>query len=145
VEGSFQRRHQLGPDGRETNVMEKAIDFIIGSGNHARTFLHRSPRNTLIELPLGWYADKGGHWAMNPGYDRPDHEGFAAKSPTTACFATTDILRFPKGMNRPFAEPVYLDPLPEGLTASGVTGRAGSTTNWLVPARQRLMQFARRL
>ena len=35
----FQRRHQLGPGGRETNVMEKPIDFIIGSGNHARTFL----------------------------------------------------------------------------------------------------------
>ena len=25
----FQRRHQLGPDRRETNVMEKSVDFIL--------------------------------------------------------------------------------------------------------------------
>jgi hypothetical protein len=30
----------------------------------------------LVELPLAWYADGGGLWAMNPGYDRPDHMGF---------------------------------------------------------------------
>jgi hypothetical protein len=31
----FQRRYQLGP------------------GHHARAYLHRTPRNTLIQLPLG--------------------------------------------------------------------------------------------
>ena len=38
-----------------------------------RSYLSRTSRNTLIELPLAWYAEKGGYWAMNPGYDRPDH------------------------------------------------------------------------
>ena len=36
----FQRRWQIGFDGRETNVEEKQIDFVLGSGNHARTYLH---------------------------------------------------------------------------------------------------------
>ena len=30
----YQRRHQVGSDGKETNVVEKQIDFVVGSGNH---------------------------------------------------------------------------------------------------------------
>jgi tetratricopeptide (TPR) repeat protein len=111
----FQRRHQLGPGRRETNVMEKTIDFIIGSGNHARTFLSRSPRNTLLELPLGWYADKGGHWAMNPGYDRPDHDGFRRKVSYDCMFCHNGYPKIPEGHRHRLAEPVYLDPLPGGI------------------------------
>ena len=111
----FQRRHQLGPDGREANVMEKQVDFVLGSGNHARTFLHRTPRNTLIELPLGWYADKGGHWAMNPGYDRPDHEGFRRQVSYDCMYCHNGYPKIPAGHDQPFAEPVYLDPLPTGI------------------------------
>src|SRR5580658_900561 len=32
----FQRQYQIGFDGRETNVVEKTIDYVLGSGNHAR-------------------------------------------------------------------------------------------------------------
>src|SRR5579864_8903229 len=71
----FQRQYQLDFDGKQTNVSEAEVDFIVGSGDHSRTYLHRTSRNTLIELPLAWYAEKGGYWAMNPGYDRPDHQG----------------------------------------------------------------------
>lgn len=111
----LQRRHQLGPDGLPTNVMEKQIDFVLGSGNHARTFLHRTPRNTLIELPLGWYADNGGHWAMNPGYDRPDHEGFRRKVSYDCMYCHNGYPKIPEGHDQPFAEPVYVDPLPTGI------------------------------
>jgi len=31
----WQRRHQIGWDGKETNFVEKPIDCVIGSGNHA--------------------------------------------------------------------------------------------------------------
>ncbi len=111
----FQRRHQLGADRRQINVMEKTIDFIMGSGNHARTFLHRTPRNTLIELPLGWYADKGGHWAMNPGFDRPDHEGFRRKISYDCMYCHNGYPKIPEGHQQPLAEPVYMDPLPGGI------------------------------
>ena len=36
----FQRRWQLGPDGKQTNVDEKRVDYVLGSGNHSRTYLH---------------------------------------------------------------------------------------------------------
>ncbi|MCZ2147002.1 MAG: tetratricopeptide repeat protein [Bryobacterales bacterium] len=71
------RRHQIDAQGREVNIEEKAIDLFLGSGNHAKTLVHRSSDGRLLELPLTWYAsDKGGYWAMSPGYDRPDHLDF---------------------------------------------------------------------
>jgi predicted CXXCH cytochrome family protein len=65
----YQRRYQVGFDGREVNVDEKEIAFVLGSGDLARTYLSRTTEGTLVELPLGWYAEKGGHWGMSPGYD----------------------------------------------------------------------------
>ena len=67
----YQRRWQIGPDGREINSEELPVDYVMGSGNHARTYLSRKTNGALIELPLAWYSEKGGYWAMNPGYDTP--------------------------------------------------------------------------
>jgi predicted CXXCH cytochrome family protein len=107
----FQRRHQLDSAGREINVMEKRIDYVMGSGNHARTYLHRTPSGGLIELPLGWYAEKGGYWAMNPGYDRPDHEGFRRPITYDCMFCHNAYPRVPAKTG----EPVYVGALPEGI------------------------------
>ena len=65
----YQRRHQLDRDGKETNVVESEIDSVVGSGNHARNYLRRTPEGRLVELPVAWYSEKGGYWAMNPGFD----------------------------------------------------------------------------
>jgi len=72
----FERRHQTGFDGGETNVVEAEIDYVIGSGDHARTYLRRTGEGKLVELPVTWYTEKGGYWAMSPGYSRPDHSDF---------------------------------------------------------------------
>jgi hypothetical protein len=65
----YQRRWQVGFWRQETNIEESRIDYVLGSGNHARSYLHRTARGTFIELPLGWYSEKGGSWAMSPGFD----------------------------------------------------------------------------
>ena len=49
----YQRRWQVGFGGKETNIEESSIDYVLGSGNHARSYLHRTSRGTFIELPLG--------------------------------------------------------------------------------------------
>jgi tetratricopeptide (TPR) repeat protein len=72
----YQRRHQVGFGGKETNVLELEAHYVVGSGNHARTFLHRNPDGRLVQLPVSWYAERGGYWAMSPGYDRADHMDF---------------------------------------------------------------------
>jgi predicted CXXCH cytochrome family protein len=71
-----QRRHQRGFGGKETNVVELAADYVIGSGNHARTFVSRARDGRLMQLPVSWYVDRGGHWDMSPGYDRSAHLDF---------------------------------------------------------------------
>jgi predicted CXXCH cytochrome family protein len=71
--------------------------------------------NTLIELPLGWYAAKGGYWAMNPGYDRPDHEGFRRLITYDCMFCHNAYPAIPAGQEQPFAESVYPGALPEGI------------------------------
>ena len=111
----FQRRWQIDSSGKQIHVMEKQIDYVLGSGNHARTYLHRTPANTLIELPLGWYAEKGGYWAMNPGYDRPDHNGFRRPITYDCMFCHNAYPKIPAKNEKPFAESVYTGPLPEGI------------------------------
>lgn len=69
----FYLRYQTGPKGERINVVEKRIDYVLGSGNHARSYLHRTPDGRLLGLPVAWYTAKGGYWGMAPGYDRADH------------------------------------------------------------------------
>jgi predicted CXXCH cytochrome family protein len=76
---SYLKRHQIDFDGAVTNIFETRIDYRIGSGNHARSYISRTKAGELIELPITWYAENGGYWAMSPGYDRPDHAGFSRK------------------------------------------------------------------
>ena len=121
----YQRRYQIGPDGKETNSVEKQIDYVVGSGNHVRAYLYRTSRNTLIELPLAWYAEKGGAWGMNPGYDRPDHPGFT-RSITNACmFCHNGIPKIAPGSGEAGGEAVFLDQIPEGIDCQRCHGPGG--------------------
>lgn len=109
----FLRRHTLGPDGNPADVVERSADYVIGSGNHARTFLHREADGRLRELPVSWYADRGGYWAMSPGYDRPAHLDFR-RVISTDCMSCHN--GYPRG---PVVDtgsgPRFPEPLPEGI------------------------------
>ena len=114
-----QRRYQLGFEGKETNVEtnvdEKRIDYIVGSGNHMRTYVHRNADGTLIELPLAWYAEKGGYWAMNPGYDAPDYPYARRQIAYDCMFCHNAYPNTPPGHDRLGDRPVYSGKLPEGI------------------------------
>jgi hypothetical protein len=111
----YQRRWQIGFDGKEANLDEKQVDFVLGSGNHSRAFLHRTSRNTLQQLPFGWYAEKGGNWGMNPGYDRPDFPGATRLVGYTCMFCHNAYPKIPAGHAEEGSEAQYLSPLPEGI------------------------------
>jgi predicted CXXCH cytochrome family protein len=122
----YQRRHQIGFDGKETNVLEKEIHFIMGSGAHVRTYLHRTRRNTLVQLPLAWYAENGGYWAMNPGYDRPDHQGFRRKVTYDCMFCHNGYPEAAPVSGERGAEPVFAGRLPEGVDCQRCHGPGGT-------------------
>jgi predicted CXXCH cytochrome family protein len=111
----FQRRWQIGFDGKQTNVDEKRVDYVLGSGNHAKTWLHLTEKNSLEELPLGWYAEKGGYWAMNPGYDRPDYAGSVRPIYYECMSCHNGYPRIPEGEHKDVTQATYLQPLPEGI------------------------------
>ena len=109
----FQRQYQIDYDGKQTDVSESEVDFVVGSGNHSRTYLHRTARNTLIELPLAWYAEKGGYWGMNPGYDRPDHQSRRRLVGNDCMFCHNAYPDIPAGSSLR-SDPVFLS-VPEGI------------------------------
>ncbi len=106
----YQRRWQAGDDGRESNVDELKIDYVMGSGNHTLTYLHRTARGTLIELPLAWYPVDGGTWAMNPGYDVP-HPATRRTIAYECMFCHNAYPKVPAHSE----EPVYTGQLPRGI------------------------------
>jgi tetratricopeptide (TPR) repeat protein len=109
----YQRSWQAGLHGPES-VGESKIDYVMGSGNHVRSYLHRSSRNTLIELPLAWYSESGGTWALNPGFDTP-HPPAGRKIGYDCMFCHNAYPAIPSGHNDAGAEPVYEGALPEGI------------------------------
>src|SRR6185369_7803387 len=64
----FQRRFERNAKGEQTNAYELEATHVVGSGNHARTYLHRSEAGEFTELPLTWYSQEK-RWAMSPGFD----------------------------------------------------------------------------
>ncbi len=106
----FQLQYQKGSDGKQLNVRETEIDYVLGSGNHVRSYLHRTAKNTLVLLPLAWYAEKGGTWAMNPGYDRPDHQALRRNVTYDCMFCHNAYPEIPAESR----EPVF-SRIPEGI------------------------------
>lgn len=110
----YQRRWQMGSGGEEINVQESTVDYVMGSGNHARTLLHLTARGTLLELPLGWYAESAGAWGMSPGHDR--EYTLPPRAIAYECmFCHNAYPRIPPGHDEPGSEPLYVAALPEGI------------------------------
>ncbi len=67
----YQEEYRLGPDGSRENVLRRRMDYVVGSGNAARTYLTDN-NGRLNQLPLTWYTQKG-RWDFSPGYRVVNH------------------------------------------------------------------------
>ncbi len=111
----YEQRSQIGFEGLQTNRMEKQIDYVVGSGNHARTYLHRTNEGKLIELPVSWYSELGGYWGMSPGYDRPEQEDFRRPIVSECMFCHN---AYPSQSRQGLTgehEEIFGDAIPEGI------------------------------
>jgi hypothetical protein len=61
---------------RPAYPVERRMTHVVGSGRHARTYLHLAANGEWTQLPLTWYAELNS-WAMSPGYDRTRHYDFS--------------------------------------------------------------------
>jgi hypothetical protein len=74
----YEQRHQIDLNGKETNREEKQVDYVIGSGSHSRTYLHRTNEGKLVELPVSWYSEMGGFWGDESRLRPSGSKGFSA-------------------------------------------------------------------
>ncbi|OWU83410.1 hypothetical protein ATO6_18325 [Oceanicola sp. 22II-s10i] len=115
VDGTYRfRQFRTLPDGSLSDVYEAEVDWILGSGNHARTYIVQHPDGTLTELPLAWYTQERG-WGMPPGYEFANQPGLQrqAEFRCLACHnavpdlsAVTDLPGYPQH---------YPEHMPEGI------------------------------
>jgi len=81
----IQRRYELGPSSTQVNAFELDATHVIGSGNHARTYFHRTEAGELIELPLTWYAQEN-RWYLSPGFDQNSPRDFTRRADDSCLF-----------------------------------------------------------
>lgn len=63
--------------------------WIIGSGNHTRSYLGLV-NGRLVQLPLTWYA-AAGKWDLSPGYERADQPRFERGVEAPCLFCHNDL------------------------------------------------------
>jgi Tfp pilus assembly protein PilF len=111
----YEQRYQLGFEGQKANRIEKQIDYVVGSGDHARTYLHRTGEGRLIELPVSWYSELGGYWGMSPGYDRPDQQDFRRPIAYECMFCHNAYPSFNRQGLTGWDQETFGDTIPEGF------------------------------
>ena len=91
---------------------------MIGSGNHSRSYLYRNSEGNLVEMPVSWYSEKGGYWAMSPGYDRANQQDFR-RTIVNECFSCHNAYPQSAQPGRApasrFADPVFGEQVPQGI------------------------------
>lgn len=128
-------RHQIGFDGKIENAFSATIDYWFGSGNHARSYFSRTSGNELIELPLTWYSEKGGYWAMSPGYDSASHSGFSRKATYRCMFCHNAYPEMAAGADRMDNGTKFPATLPQGIDCQRCHGPGQSHVNAAIAGR----------
>ena len=109
----FQQRYQL-QQGREVNLFEQEVHYVIGSGNHARSYLNLSTGGVLTQLPATWYSQEK-RWGISPGYDRKQHYDFSRKIDYGCLFCHNATPKLAEGADRYGRENLFPQELPSGI------------------------------
>jgi tetratricopeptide (TPR) repeat protein len=65
-DGLYQEEYLRSPEGVKVHQLRRRMDYVVGSGHAARTYLAES-NGWLYELPLTWYT-QAKRWDFSPGY-----------------------------------------------------------------------------
>jgi predicted CXXCH cytochrome family protein len=118
------RRTTAGADGKPANAFEEPVDYAIGSGQRAVSYLHRTRDNQLVEIPVSWYPRNGGRWGMSPAYDRPEHPGFSRTISYRCMFCHNAYPDVAAGPGNWDGATVFPPKLPEGIDCQRCHGPA---------------------
>jgi Flp pilus assembly protein TadD len=104
----FMKQFVVDPGGRERHADEREMTYVLGSGNHARSYVTVED-GRLWEMPVCWYPD-GALWDLCPGFDR--HLGNFGRKISDSCVFCHNGRMVRDGeddTNR------FLEPIPEGI------------------------------
>lgn len=118
------KRFQVDADGNDINVFERQVDWILGSGDHSRTYLYQTNDGELYQLPLAWYEQEK-IWYMAPGYDRPDHDGLTRSVQRECMFCHNGYPEAAADSDRYGYPPRFPKELPRGIGCQRCHGPGG--------------------
>jgi predicted CXXCH cytochrome family protein len=108
----IQQRYLLDRNQRVVDLHEEEVTYVVGSGNHARSYLRHHPNGVITQLPVTWYSQQK-RWDMSPGYDTRDHLDFSRAIPQGCVFCHT---AYPLMDEKQIDDPHYFaNPIPEGI------------------------------
>jgi predicted CXXCH cytochrome family protein len=112
-DGLVFQRWQRAADGQEINRVELPVDWVLGSGNRARSYLHQTDWGELFMLPVGWYTETAS-WGMSPGFEAADHDGLGRRVQRQCLFCHNAYPEVPAGSDAHWADQRFPDDLPHG-------------------------------
>lgn len=89
-------RYQRTRDGQPINEIRISVDWVVGSGNRARSYLYQTGWGELYLLPLGWYAEDEA-WGMSPGFEPRNHPGVNRRVSRRCMFCHNAFPEVPEG------------------------------------------------
>ena len=107
-------RYQVDEAGQRVNVLEQTIDWILGSGSRARSYIYQTAAGELFLAPISWYSQPGA-WRMSPGYDNVDHKGFGRSVSRDCMFCHNALPNVPEGSDVQGEPALFPAELPEGI------------------------------
>ncbi len=108
----YQRRYLKNKKGEAIYTHEEEVTYILGSGDHARSYFHHHANGVITKLPVTWYTEEQ-RWGMSPGYDVADHLDFTRPIPQGCFFCHTS---YPRLIPERSEDEVYFPyPLPTGI------------------------------
>ena len=117
-------RYQKHNGGRPLNEISIDIDWVVGSGNRARSYLYQTDYGELFMLPLSWYSEDE-RWRMSPGFEYRTHEGVGRRL-TRACLSCHNALpEVPEGSDEFWRAETFPHELPQGIGCQRCHGPGG--------------------
>ena len=95
----IQQRYLLDRNRQPIHIHEEEVTYVVGSGNHARSYLRHHPNGVITQLPVTWYSQQK-RWDMSPGYDTKNHLDFSRAIPQGCVFCHTAYPRMQRGTDR---------------------------------------------
>lgn len=90
------------------------VDWVLGSGHRAQSFVHQTEAGELYQLPVTWYAEKPG-LAMSPGYEGRDHSGVERRVRRECMFCHNAYPEVTAGSDSAGQPDLFPQQLPQGI------------------------------